>query len=125
MKCLLPLAGAALVLLLVASCQSGPKYVGVYGKQAELQVTRLPDTPAKLDREKIIAAAKAFWKPTEDYWPEPDSIDEFPDCWQVGFCRKMKLYSIDGKEYIEKPTPAGRWLRVNKADYSCSDLPTK
>jgi len=105
----------------IASCNSEtPSPPKVYGSQPETTISLLENSTAAQDVPKVIAAAKAFWKPTDDYWPEPSSVTERETFWWVKFKEKETVTIRNGREVITTSVPGGQCIQVDKGDWSCS-----
>jgi len=110
-----------LIALALASCNSEPpSQPDVYGTQPQTTISLLEGSTAAEDVPKVVAAAKAFWKPTDDYWPEPSSVTERETFWWVKFKEKETVTVRNGRQVIKTSVPGVQCIQVEKRDWSCS-----
>jgi hypothetical protein len=102
------------------SCRRRPPVLLHYhGSQPLLTVTLLPNSSEKDSVQHVVRAAKAFYAPPSDYWPEPVSVSEHDIFWWVGFKKKERVVRVQGVERIETEVPGCIGVQVDKADLSC------
>ncbi len=107
--------------LALASCNSEPpSQPGVYGTQPQTTISLLEGSTAAEEVPKVIAATKAFWEPTDDFWPEPSSVTEHETFWWVKFKEKEMVTVRNGREVITTRVPGVQCIQVDKGDWSCS-----
>jgi hypothetical protein len=110
----------------LASCQhAAVREAGFAGQQPRMDVRLTADSAAAADVPQVIAAAKAFFRPSEEYWPEPSTVVERESYWWVQFPRNDKLIVQGGTEWIAGSIPNVACIRVEKADLSCSVVPNR
>lgn len=114
-----------LCLVAIASCNPQEPQPEVYGTQPETTVSLLENSTATEDVPKVSAAAKTFWKPTADFWPEPSSVVEHETFWWLTFKKKEMIVIHHGQKVVKQELPGVRCIRVNKAGQCCSFVPTR
>lgn len=130
MRCSLVRLLAVPLFVFVLDCSAAePAKAKFVGTQPELRLVLLQGNVKSSTVEssvaKIVASAKLFWKPTEDFWPEPAEVIEHDSFWWVKFRNKDRIVVRNGEEMIEKMVPGLLCIRVEKADFQCSFVPVR
>jgi hypothetical protein len=84
---------------------------------------RLEESSSAANVSKVVASAKAFWPPPEDYWPEPAEVREHTTFWWVKFERKDRRMK-NGQVLTDRSNPGLVNIKVDKANLACSIVPT-
>jgi len=100
-------------------------FLRYYGSQPEMTVTFLPESTNSDSVKQVVQAAKEFFEPPQDYWPEPSNISERETFWWVKFSKKQEVVLMHGKEQITTQIPGVVCIQVEKSNLSCKIIPNR
>ena len=127
-----PSATTIVAVLAVTICATGlvlwnrpPVFLRYHGTQPPLTLALLSTGSDKDSVPQIVKAAKQFYIPPSDYWPEPVNVSECDTFWWVKFKKKEKVIRLNFIEQIETERPGGVCIQVDKRDLSCKLVPAR